>query len=200
MNPFLAPDRQNDLVLASASPRRRDLLAGLGFEFECLVSDYEESEDDRNPDPAAPARRHALGKAAAVAAQRPGALVIGADTVVVAGAEILGKPADAAAARRMLARLAAGAHRVITGVALVRYDPACAALREHCESSETTVHFRDLSAGEIETYVASGEAFDKAGGYGIQGLAAQFVTGIEGCYFNVMGLPLELLTRMIRRW
>jgi len=199
VNPFLPPSLQSDLVLASASPRRSELLTGLGFEFECLPSAYHEA-DTPGLDPEAAARAHALGKAREVAHRRPGALVIGADTIVVTGREILGKPADAGVARRMLAGLSGRAHRVVTGVALARFDPACALLRESCECGSTLVRFRDLDEATIETYIASGEPFDKAGAYGIQGLAAQFVTGIEGCYFNVMGLPLELLTRMLRDW
>ncbi len=197
MNPFLPIALQSKLVLASASPRRRELLAGLGFEFECLPSDYAE-ESGAGADAAALARANALGKASDVARRRPGALVIGADTVVVVEGELLGKPADADAAAGMLRRLSGREHSVITGLALTRHEPARADLDCSEGSRRTSVRFRELTEQEITTYIASGEPFDKAGAYGIQGLASQFVGGIEGCYFNVMGLPLELLTRMLR--
>ncbi len=199
MNPFLSPALQRDLVLASASPRRRELLAGLGFEFECLPSDYAE-EDGAGADAADLARANAGGKAREVALRRPGALVIGADTVVVAGEKLLGKPGDAAAAAEMLRLLSGREHRVITGLALARHEPACAKLDFRDGHGDTIVRFRELDDAEIAAYIESGEPFDKAGAYGIQGLAAQFVDGIEGCYFNVMGLPLERLTRMLREW
>jgi len=198
VNPFLSERAQAGLVLASASPRRRALLTGLGFEFEVLPSAYHEADGGGEPDAAA--RRHALGKAHDVARRRPGALVIGADTLVVAGGRSLGKPADAGEARAMLRALAGRDHAVLTAVALAALDPAAKRLRDAVDLSRTRVVFRDLADAEIEAYLDTGEPFDKAGAYGIQGHAAQFVTGIEGCYFNVMGLPLELLTRMLRDW
>ena len=100
----------------------------------------------------------------------------------------------------MLRRLSGRAHTVVTGLALARYEPSCQRLTSRVEASLSEVRFRALGEAEIAAYVASGEPFDKAGAYGIQGLAAQFVTGITGCYFNVMGLPLELLTRMLCAW
>lgn len=199
MNPFLPAELQRDLVLASASPRRGDLLRGLGLEFETVVSDYVEDDDGALAPPEL-ATAHALGKASAVALARPGALVIGADTVVCVDGHRLGKPADAAAARGMLERLSGRDHEVITGLALAQHRPRCAELRTLAAHSRTGVRFRPLSAAEIDAYLDSGEPFDKAGAYGIQGLAAQFVTGIRGCYFNVMGLPLERLTRLLREW
>jgi len=198
MNPFLPATLQAQLVLASASPRRRELLEGLGFDFEVFPSDY--LEDDGALAPADAARAHAAGKAAAVASRRPGALVIGADTVVALGGEALGKPADRDAARRMMERLSGRQHAVITGLALARQSLDTGMQRSQVEASVTAVRFRSLDDAEIDAYLDAGEGFDKAGGYGIQGLAAQFVTDIAGCYFNVMGLPLELLTRMLRAW
>jgi septum formation protein len=198
VNPFVPARVQADLVLASASPRRRELLAGLGFAFRVRPSDYR--EDDGALAPAAAARAHARGKAEAVALAEPGALVIGADTLVVVDGFALGKPRDAADAAAMLRRLSGRAHTVITGLALARYEPGCQRLTSRVEASESEVRFRALSEAEIAAYVTAGEPFDKAGAYGIQGLAAQFVTGITGCYFNVMGLPLELLTRMLNTW
>ena len=197
MNPFLPASAQSRLVLASASPRRRELLRALGFEFSVTPSAYHEA-DLPGEDPAALVRRHALGKARDVASRRKGDLVIGADTAVVAG-KVLGKPADAEDARAMLRALSGREHEVITGLALVQVG-ADGARREAADVSRTRVRFRALGEAEIAAYVASGEPFDKAGAYGIQGLASQFVSAIAGCYFNVMGLPMELLTRMLRAW
>ena len=198
MNPFVPARVQANLVLASASPRRRELLAGLGFAFRVLPSDYREANGRLAPEAAACA--HARGKAEAVALAQPGPLVIGADTLVVVDGQALGKPRDAEDAAAMLRRLSGRAHLVITGLALARYEPNCQRLTSRVEASLSEVHFRPLAEAEIAAYVAAGEPFDKAGAYGIQGLAAQFITGITGCYFNVMGLPLELLTRMLNAW
>ncbi|MCP4546023.1 MAG: septum formation inhibitor Maf [bacterium] len=189
MNPILPPAAQSRLILASASPRRRELLAGLGFEFESVISPYEEVNKS-GEDPVEAVRRHALGKARAVAAENPGTVVIGADTIVLRDL-LLGKPADMDDARRMLQRLSGRDHEVITAVALVRDDS------ELLDMSRTRVTFRDLTSVEVESYLATDEPWDKAGAYGIQGYAGQFITGISGCYFNVMGLPLELLTRLL---
>jgi len=198
VNPFVPARVQANLVLASASPRRRELLAGLGFAFRVLPSDYREANGRLAPEAAACA--HARGKAEAVALAQPGPLVIGADTLVVVDGQALGKPRDAEDAAAMLRRLSGRAHLVITGLALARYEPNCQRLTSRVEASLSEVHFRPLAEAEIAAYVAAGEPFDKAGAYGIQGLAAQFITGITGCYFNVMGLPLELLTRMLNAW
>jgi septum formation protein len=188
VNPFLPEAVQRRLVLASASPRRRELLERLGFEAPFKVSDFVES--NLAEDPIEAAKANALGKARDVAKRHSGKLVLGADTVVILDGRILGKPVDAVDAARMLTALSGREHDVVTALALVGDG-------EITEHSCTRVQFRDLSSAEIEAYVASGEPMDKAGAYGIQGLASQFVTRIEGCYFNVMGLPLELLTRML---
>ena len=178
------------LILASASPRRRELLACAGFEFEVRASHTDEIPWPGEL-PEYFARRVARDKALAVAAvELPGSLVLGADTIVVAGDEILGKPADPPDAARMLRRLSGIAHRVITGVCVVRSPQQVEALTHET----TTVTFRSLDEAEIAAYVASGEPMDKAGAYGIQGLASKFVTRVEGCYFNVVGLP------MVRVW
>ena len=182
------------LILASASPRRRELLRLAGFNFEVRPSTVEEVV---LPGEAAEdfARRAAREKALSVAATAPpDSLVLGADTIVVADGEILGKPADREDATRMLRRLAGVTHRVITGVCLVRAPERVEAL-----AHETTfVTFRNLDEQEIAGYVASGEPFDKAGAYGIQGLASKFVTRIEGCYFNVVGLPVALVYDLLK--
>jgi septum formation protein len=182
------------LILASASPRRRELLARAGFDFEVRSSVVEEA-----PAPGESAeefaRRAARDKALDVAARaQPGSLVLGADTVVVADGEILGKPVDAMDAARMLRLLSGTTHRVITGVCLVRAPAAMEALRH-----ETTfVTFRPLDEQEIAAYLASHEPFDKAGAYGIQGLASKFVTRVEGCYFNIVGLPVALVYDLLK--
>jgi len=123
-----------------------------------------------------------------------GSLVLGADTIVVAGGEILGKPADSADAARMLRRLSGETHRVITGVCLARAPARVEAL---CHET-TFVTFRRLDEEEIAEYVASGEPLDKAGAYGIQGLASIFITRVEGCYFNVVGLPVAMVYDLLK--
>jgi septum formation protein len=179
------------LVLASASPRRRDLLSAAGYEFEVLPV-----EVDEHPRPGeAPARyvgRLAESKARAGAALRADAIVLGADTTVTIDGLILAKPEDEADARRMLRLLSGRVHDVLTGVSLV--GPGLALV----EVAHTHVWFDTLSEGDIEAYVASGEPFGKAGAYAIQGRAARFVTRIEGDYPNVVGLPVALVHRRLR--
>ncbi len=182
------------LILASRSPRRRELLEKAGFQFEVRPSRVEEI-----PLPGEEAeefaRRIARDKALDVASSaEPGALVLGADTVVADNGEILGKPADEPDAKRMLQALSGHAHRVITGVCLVRAPQEIEAWTHHT----TMVSFRELDPEEIDSYIASKEPFDKAGAYAIQGLASRFVTRIEGCYFNVVGLPVPLVYELIK--
>lgn len=182
------------LILASASPRRWELLRQAGFDFEVRPSKVEEAVAPGEA-PEEFVRRAAHEKARDVSASAlPESLILGADTAVVADQEILGKPADAEDAARMLRRLSGTTHRVITGVCVVRAPEGVVAL-----GHETTfVTFRRLEEEEIRSYVASGEAFDKAGAYGIQGLASKFVTRIEGCYFNVVGLPVALVYDLLK--
>jgi septum formation protein len=182
------------LILASNSPRRRDLLRSAGFQFDVRPSGIEENRlPGESPEDFA--RRLARDKALDVARKSsPGSLVLGADTVVAINGEILEKPADAADAARMLRMLSGHTHRVITGVCLVRAPRAVLAW-----AHETThVTFSNLTEDEIGSYVESGEPFDKAGGYGIQGLASRFVPRIEGCYFNVVGLPIPLVYEILK--
>ena len=184
------------LVLASASPRRRELLAQAGFAFEVATADINE---DLRPDesPIAYVTRLAREKAETVAhspkyADAEDVMVLGADTTVVApNGEILAKPVDDADAARMLRLLAGATHKVITGVALVAGD--------HTEvaAEVTYVTMRTLSDEEIAAYLRTGEAHDKAGSYAIQGYAARWIPRVHGCYFNVVGLPLALVTAMI---
>jgi septum formation protein len=184
------------LILASGSPRRAELLRTAGMGFETLVSEIEES---RLPRETASAMVLRLAEAKARAASAllhevtESALVIGADTVVELNGEVLGKPGSAQKARRMLGQLSGKTHSVLTGVAVVRVPDG--ARRSKVES--TSVRFASLSDREIDQYVATGEPLDKAGGYAIQSLAGPFVERIEGCYFNVVGLPLARLYRML---
>jgi septum formation protein len=181
------------LILASASPRRRDLLAAHGIHFEGVPSAVEETPRPGEL-PEAFAQRLAREKACDVAQQRPGTCVLAADTVVIAGATLFGKPTDRADARRMLRALSGRTHRVLTAVALVDGDGHIAET-----AVESEVEFRQLTAGEIETYLDSDEPFDKAGAYAIQGVARKFVTGVRGSYSNVIGLPMDEVMELLRR-
>ncbi|HLI03968.1 MAG TPA: Maf family protein [Terracidiphilus sp.] len=186
------------LVLASASPRRRELLAQAGYSFEVRPAHIPE-EPQPGEEPVAYVTRLAREKAEAVfrqlLADRDAAAgdlaVLGADTTVTLDNRILGKPEDAADARRMLRLLSGRTHRVITGVALVSAHAAEVA------AEVTAVRFLTLSEDQIADYVATGEPMDKAGAYAIQGQAARWIPRIEGCYFNVVGLPLALVAGMI---
>ena len=177
------------LVLASASPRRVDILREAAYEFRQSPADIDES---RLPGEAPERYVLRLAAAKARAVWRAGTMTLGADTIVVVGDEVLGKPRDRAHARRMLRCLSASFHFVMTGVAV--FDGRRS--RTRCET--TRVWFRDLSEREIGDYVATGEPLDKAGAYAIQGGAAGFVERIEGSYRNVVGLPLEAVATMLR--
>jgi septum formation protein len=177
------------LVLASASPRRADLLRAAGIKFAVRVADIDESLLP-NETPHAYVARLSQQKAQAVA--QPGEIVLGADTTVVIGDDIAGKPTDKVDAMRMLALLSGQWHEVLTGVALVRNDEVLS------EVAVTRVKFAPLSQAEMEWYVGTGEPFDKAGGYGIQGYASRFIERIEGNYANVVGLPVETVYRLLR--
>jgi septum formation protein len=177
------------LVLASQSPRRRELLERAGISFTVRTADIDESVQDGEA-PQQYVRRLAARKAMTVP-RGADECVLAADTTVVLDEEILGKPADAADAVRMLAALAGRSHEVITGICL-RYRQDLL-----IDAAVTRVHFAPMTAAEISAYVASGEPMDKAGAYGIQGLASRYVTGIEGCYFNVVGLPVSLVCRYL---
>lgn len=184
-----------DIILASASPRRRELLERMGIdEFEIVVSDADESLEEGLP-PSAQVEALSQRKAAAVAAEvEPGSLVIAADTVVALEGTILGKPADEEDAFRMLSALSGVRHQVYTGVTVMRDDVV---LTRH---EVTSVEFRSLEPEEVELYIATGECMDKAGAYGIQGYGALLVEGINGDYYNVMGLPVALLSQMLKEF
>ena len=185
-----SPDRAPRVLLASSSPRRRELLAQIGIAHEVRPADIDETVLAGEL-PVPHAERLARAKAEAVARDAPDAIVIGSDTIVVVDGDILGKPADAEHARQMLARLSGRTHTVFTAVAVWRGG------RTVAEVEAVEVTFRTLSAREIEQYVATGEPMDKAGAYGIQGYGATIVERIDGDYFAVMGLPLVRLTRLL---
>ncbi len=180
------------LVLASASPRRAELLRAAGIEFDVMVADVDESIRSGET-PAQHVGRLAEEKARRVLPRADRRPVLGADTVVVVDDQILGKPADAADAARMLRLLSGRRHQVITGVA------SRSEMRNKARWRRTTVEFAALNDADIAAYVASGEPMDKAGAYAIQGLASRFVTRIEGSYSNVVGLPVALVYDMCKR-
>src|SRR5437016_9377567 len=182
------------LVLASASPRRSELLRNAGIAFAVYPPQVDETRHNQEP-PIKYAQRVARDKARAVSKQDPDAIVLGADTIVVVGREILGKPRDAADAARMLRRLSGRAHKVITAVALTGSNPQ---KFEDVRAESTKVFFNRLSSADIRDYVASGEPMDKAGAYAIQGRASRWIPKIEGCYFNVVGLPVARVFAMLK--
>ncbi len=178
------------LVLASQSPRRAAILEQAGIRFSVrFASVLEQREPGESPE--SYVRRLALDKARAVS-RAPREIVLAADTIVVAGAEVLEKPSDIADAARMLEQLSGRVHRVITAICL-RHDEG-----ELVDAASTEVVFSPMSAQEIAYYAASGEPMDKAGAYAIQGLASRFIERIDGCYFNVVGLPVSLVYRRLK--
>jgi septum formation protein len=174
------------LILASASPRRRELLAQLALPFTIIPADVDEQQLAAEA-PTAYVIRVAWAKAQHLAQRFPEALVLGADTTVVLDEQILGKPGSVEMARQMLTRLSGRQHTVMTGLALLRQRQQFIRL----DRVRTLVRFRPLSRAEIEHYITTGEPLDKAGAYAIQGGAAAFVESLEGCYTNVVGLPLR---------
>ena len=185
------------LILASASPRRAELLRSAGIEFRVHAAEITETRRT-NESPRHFAMRLAGEKAAAVAAlEAAGLYVLGADTIVVVDQHVLGKPADGSDAKRMLRLLSGRAHQVITGVCLRGQDSGGVAFND-LRLESTGVRFEPLSAREIDDYVATGEPLDKAGAYAIQGRASRWISGIQGDYCNVVGLPVALVYRMLR--
>lgn len=185
----LAPE----LVLASQSPRRRELLALIGLAHEVRPADIDESYLEGET-PEQHCERLARGKASALAGQvNRDAVIIGSDTIVVVDGQVLGKPADAADAMRMLRMLSGRSHTVLTAVAVAR------GARLESAVERVSVSFRAIDDGEIAAYIATREPMDKAGAYGIQGYGATIVSRIEGDYFAVMGLALNLLVRLLGR-
>jgi septum formation protein len=179
------------IVLASASPRRQELLKDAGIDFVTLPANI--AEVQRAGEGAAYfAERMARDKARAIRASDPESVVLGADTIVVARDQVLGKPTDPADAVRMLRLLSGRQHFVITGVCLIGAD------FEDVRSERTAVHFTAVTDAEIRDYVATGEPMDKAGAYAIQGIASRWIPRIEGDYSNVVGLPVALVYRMLK--
>ncbi len=181
------------LVLASASPRRQDLLRNAGIASVVDAADLPEIQRDGEA-PLAYAQRMARAKAEGVFARRPSDTVLGADTIVVVEGEVLGKPRDAEDAARMLRLLSDRSHEVTTAVCLL--GPGC----EEVASETTIVTMSTIREAEIQDYVASGEPLDKAGAYAVQGRASRWVSRIEGCYFNVVGLPVPRVYGMLKKY
>ncbi len=201
LTPFVPWPGDLELILASRSPRRSELLTTAGIPFVCEPAGEVEGElaatllaAGTSPDKYACAL--ALAKARDVARRRPGRLVLGADTVVVLAGDILEKPVDEADARRLLARLSGRRHTVVSAIALVGGPAGSEGVTDH---EATRVEFLPLDEAVIAAYVRTGEPMDKAGAYGIQGYGALMVRGVEGCYFNVMGLPLARLGALLRQ-
>ena len=178
------------VILASQSPRRRELLALVGITHEVRPADIDETYLP-GEHPKAHAERLARGKAATIAAREPDAVIIGSDTIVVVDGDVLGKPADEAEAARMLERLSGRAHTVVTAVAVAWRGELRSAVEE------VGVEFHPLSRQEIAAYIATREPMDKAGAYGIQGYGATIVARVDGDYFAVMGLPVQRLIRLL---
>ena len=179
------------LILASSSPRRADLLRAAGIPFQVFAADVDEAVLKLEP-PGEHVRRLAREKADAAFVIHPDAVVIGADTIVLVGGEIMGKPRDEKDAVRMLRLLSGREHEVLTGVAIVARRGIVV------EVAKTRVWVNPLSDAEIDDYVATGEPLDKAGGYGIQGLGSRFIDRIQGSYSNVVGLPVSLVYRLLK--
>jgi septum formation protein len=179
------------VILASASPRRHDLLDLIGIKHEVIPASIDESVRGRES-PAKHAERLAREKASIVAGRDPKAVAIGADTIVLIDRKILGKPANAVDAGSMLSLLSGREHTVVTAVAVARGKKIASAVEK------VAVTFRELSDDEIDAYIATGEPMDKAGAYGIQGYGATIVERIEGDYFAVMGLPLVKLVSLLK--
>lgn len=179
------------LILASKSPRRKELLSLITTDFEIIPAVGEENADPSLP-PEEFVRELAAAKASEIAKAHPNDVIIGSDTVVAINGEILGKPKDKDDAFRMLSLISGTKHSVFSGVAVIKDG------RLHSFTEETKVKFFELDKDEIERYIATGEPFDKAGAYGIQDYGALLVEGIEGDYYNVMGLPTGRLYRLMR--
>lgn len=186
-----------NIILASKSPRRREILQNLDVEFTIVTAETDENSDTKNPEELV--KELALKKACAVKDKlvfenkfTDDTVIIGSDTVVAKDGKILGKPKDRKNAKEMLCMLSGDSHKVISGVALIVGE------RKLTSCEITDVYFDKLTEDEIETYISTGECDDKAGAYGIQGKASRFIKKIDGCYFNVVGLPVNLLHNMAK--
>ena len=184
------------IILASASPRRAEILNQLGLDFELIPSEVSETIPNQSAFPNDLVTKLAWRKASNVAGKIERGLVIGADTLVVLGETIFGKPSDSDEAVKMLSILNGKTHSVYTGIAMIQVPSG----QTEVGYSKTKVKFKTFSLEEIRFYVATGEPLDKAGAYGIQGKGGVLVEAIEGCYFNVVGLPLSKLADMLRKF
>jgi septum formation protein len=193
MNPFLTPQQQDRLVLASRSPRRIEIMRGLGFEFQVEPAPEHLEDDASHHDPFEVAQMLAVRKCEYVAERRPHARVIAADTIVVVDGDVLNKPRDDAEARAFVMRLSGRIHTVVTGVAI--RDGG----RTRVGAERTQVTFRELTPEQIAGYIATGEGRDKAGSYAAQGVGAGLLRRIDGCFFNVVGLPVALVLDLLQR-
>lgn len=187
------------IVLASKSPRRREILSMLGIEFDIVTADTDEASSITDPTRLVEELALRKGRAVRELLQKKGAwddntLIIASDTVVATGEDILGKPEGCADAARMLRRLSGSAHHVISGIALLLGE------REITDHDKTAVHFADMTEEEILWYAKSGEPLDKAGAYAVQGLASLFIKGLSGDYFNVVGLPVYRLNVLVKQF
>jgi nucleoside triphosphate pyrophosphatase len=199
--------KKPELILASSSPRRQELLREIGVPFQVHAANINEDQFADEP-PIEYALRLAREKAEAVAAQYPQSYVLGADTIVVIDGEVLGKPIDHADAARILRKLSGRAHEVTTAVSLlaptttspsaIPSEKIAQGTRVQTRASTTKVYFREIAEAEIQQYVAGGEPMDKAGAYAIQGGASRWTDRIEGEFSNVVGLPLSLVTEMLK--
>ena len=184
-----------EVILASASPRRKELLEKIGLRFKVEPSNYEE-DIPSELEPHELAQKISLEKAKVVASKHQNVIVIAADTFIVFGGQILGKPHTEKEARKMLEAISGKSHSVITGFSIIDTDKN----KTLSKSVETKIYIRKLTLAEIDAYVKSKEPLDKAGAYAIQGLGAVFVEKIEGDYFNVIGLPLSALTEALKEF
>lgn len=183
---------KTSIILASASPRRKEILSSLGVRFSTLAADADESCDIRDPISFAKELAKRKGQAAYALTKEKDSVILSADTIVVCDGEILGKPKDRDDAIRMIKNLSGKTHSVITGVGVtVRGETKTS-------FSETFVHVDEIPLCEIERYVDSGDPMDKAGAYGIQGAFSRWISGIEGCYFGVVGLPVNCLADLFK--
>lgn len=178
------------IILASASPRRKEILSSLGVTFSVLPADADESCDINEPSAFAEELAHRKGQAAYALTDKKDSVIISADTIVVCGGDILGKPRDRDDAIRMIKKLSGKTHSVITGVGVTFNGITTTS------HSETFVRVDEIPQSEIERYVDSGDPMDKAGAYGIQGAFSRWISGIDGCYFGVVGLPINCLANL----
>lgn len=183
------------IILASNSPRRKDLLKQIGLEFEIDPSNYEE-DMTLKMNPSKLAEHLSLGKAEDVAKRHKDAIVISADTIVAIGGEVFGKPKTEERSKYMLQKLSGKAHSVITGFTIIDTETN----KQISKSVETKVYFKNISEEETDAYIATGEPLDKGGGYAIQGLAALFIEKIEGDYFNIVGLPIGAIVEELKNF